>query len=385
MHKSILSLFAAVIVTGCMGVGMEEIAERSLGPMVKLSAQVQPSPAASTEPSSPSPPPAKPAPAEPAKSDAPAEAGPPVAKPVMEWAAWQQKRIEKARLMEETDPVNALMLYRSLLVKDCTVEQAEALAPLIEKLKGKALEIVRGDYEKASSKGSLRGVMTAVAVADKIAADAIPAGAGRLLALKSGAFSGKQDTPAIWRISGISTERLGPVYSNTKGFEVLASKGKDLVAVSCTLQNISEQTETSYASWAYSDVVCDTALYGVLEMGIGTDKQWAPHKPLPFEKGFPPPKGQAPFHWISDAEVFLLTDAGDIIFSDCMHKDCDAFIMEFVGYVGDKAVNKKCPVAVDKGEAIQLKLVFGIPHEMKSFRLFIPGNVPVPLVLTPAP
>lgn len=301
------------------------------------------------------------------------------------WDAQRQKRIDDARGMEATDPVNAFCLYRSLLQgKTASEVQKREAEELQARVRERALEIVKRDYEDAAAKNDLAEVCTIFGVARKIQEDAIPEAPAKFLAMKADVFNGKTEVPPVWKLSNVMAYPLENGYSEgSPGMTIRPADHTTVLAVDFTIENISDSSERSYAQWGFSDAACALALDGAA-MGMGA----APSNnnlPLPFQDRFAEAIKGLPYHWICPELFSLVSDAGDTFDVACVHKDCNVFHLSWNGYVSGNAVRRNEPVALAKGLSANLKLLFVVPKEMRSFRLFVLGTPPVPLTISAAP
>jgi hypothetical protein len=285
--------------------------------------------------------------------------------PQLNWSKDMMPEVKQASDAAATDPVAALMIYKTLLDKEKdgpTTAQKKWLKIEISTIKPRAAEILQRDYSAAAQANDLREMYMIKNVADEIEKNLVGDSA-KIATCKSELFAGTDGGRLIWQITDVKASYIEGVFTKGGDFPgstkttLTPAPNCTLVRVSATIQNSGGGADKSYVSWGFSMV-----------------------KRIMIKSLSALPKADT--RWYDDSMVALVSPGGDML-SPLYTLEPSTFAVDIAR--PDGSGTRICtPEAIEKDKSVNGEWIFSIPKDIKGMRLWILGSQLAPMTITAA-
>jgi len=308
------------------------------------------------------------------------------------------QNVNEAISLSPGDPVIAFLVLRDISSQEkLTPDQNVQVDQQMASLQPRALAILQRDFKVAADGQDLRSMTIAARLAHLIAKDSIE-GEPAISETKSKLLSGAAGSAAIWRVNATATLFKGSYTSFIGDFNLnlRPAEGFELMRVKARVENISAESDKTYALWA-----------PWIDVTVGPRGDFKTRLERAHEGTVPTTE---PHRWLHPGDIYVVTPSSDLLpllvadpgracggVTAIATDRGKAGSIIHISLLGDIYVvtpspdlrplvaakpgtRKLCPPkAVTKGGSIDMEMLFSVPKGVQDLRLLILGAAPVSL------
>lgn len=308
------------------------------------------------------------------------------------------QNVNEAMNLSPGDPVIAFLVLRDIRSQEkLTPDQNVQVDQQMASLRPRALAILQRDFKVAADGQDLRGMTIVARLAHLIAKDNIE-GEPAISETKNRLLSGAEDRAAIWRVNATATLVKGFHTSHIGDYklDVRPAEGFELLRVKARVENVSAESDKTYALWA-----------PWIDVTVGPKGDFKTRLERAREGTVP---ATEPHRWLHPTDIYVVTPSSDLLpllvaepgrvcgpvtaiatdrgkAGSIIHIDLlgDIYVVtpspDLRPLVAAKPGTRKLcpPKAITRGGSIDTEMLFSVPKGVEDLRILILGAAPVRL------